>query len=449
MSAILLLLGFAPVALSQAGAPHWVATWGTAQQLLRLQGGGRGAGGRGPQGPAAQNPSPPVPAAAPGRGPQRRFGIPPALSGVTNQTVRMIVRTSIGGQTVRVRLSSALGGTSVALGAARIAIRAAGSAIVPGSDRVLTFSGKPAATLYAGELLVSDPVNLNVTPLSDVAISLYFPGETGPPTSHTFGLRPTYISKEGDFTAAPEIADPAGTTQSYYWLAGIDVLAPAQSAAIVTFGDSITDGDQSTPDTNGMWPAVLAARLQANKATAHIAVVNAGISGNRILGDNNGGVVRLLHDALSVPGVKWITLLEGINDITGATRSAQQGTSFGADNLIAAYRQVIETAHLYDVKVIGCTITPFGESNVFTDRGEAIREAVNDWTRTSGAFDGVVDFDAATRDPQDPKRFRPEADSPDMLHPGDAGYKLMAAAIDLSMFGTKAAAKPKKKKQAR
>jgi lysophospholipase L1-like esterase len=231
--------------------------------------------------------------------------------------------------------------------------------------------------------------------------------------------------------------------QSYYWLAGIDVLAPADAAAIVTFGDSITDGDQSTPDTNQMWPSVLAARLQANKATAHLGVVNAGISGNRILGDNNSGLARLTNHALSVPGVKWITLLEGINDITAGTRVPAPGgpapPPFSADDLIAAYGQVIELAHLHAVKVIGCTITPFGESSPFNDRGEAIRQAVNTWIRTSGAFDAVVDFDAATRDPQDPKRFRAEADSPDMLHPGDAGYKLMAGAFDLAIFSGKAA----------
>src|SRR5262249_28290624 len=154
----------------------------------------------------------------------------------------------------------------------------------------------------------------DVAPLSDLAVSLYFPGETGPPTSHTFGLRPTYVSGAGDFTASAEIPNPAATMESWYWLAGIDVLAPANAFTIVTFGDSISDGDQSTPDTNNAWPTLLARRLQANKSTAHVGIVNAGISGNRILGDNNSGLARLVRDALSVPGVRWLTLLEGIND---------------------------------------------------------------------------------------------------------------------------------------
>jgi lysophospholipase L1-like esterase len=350
----------------------------------------------------------------------------------------MIVRTSIGGKRVRVRLFNALGTTSVAIGAAHIAVRAHDAAFVPGTDRALTFSGKAATTVYAGQVLVSDPVTLEFRALADLAVSVYFPGDTGAPTSHTFGLRPTYVSREGNFTSSPDIADPAATTQSYYWLAGIDVMASSHTQAIVTFGDSITDGDQSTPDASAMWPALLAARLQADRRTSRFAVVNAGIAGNRILGDNNSGLARLAPHALGVPGARWITLLEGINDITAATRADAAGAApalpFTADDLIAAYRQVIEAAHLHGLKVIGCTLTPFGGSNVYTEAGESIRQKANEWIRTSRAFDAVVDFDAATRDPQNPTRFRVEADSPDMLHPGDGGYKLMADAFDLRVF---------------
>jgi len=406
-----------------------VATWGTAQQMLAgtgLPGGGRGARGGAQRGTQ--------PAAPPARtGPQRRFGIPPRLQGLNNQTVRMIARVSIGGSSVRIRLSNALNGSSVTIGAARIAIREKESGVVAGTDRVLTFSGNPSATMYAGQMLVSDPVNLNVEPLAEVAVSLYLPEETGAPTSHLFGLHPAYVSAEGDYTGAAAITELDATMESYYWLAGIDVLAPEDAGTVVTFGDSITDGDQSTPGTNTMWPAVLAARLQANEGTRNVGVVNAGISGNRILGDNGGGLARLMHDALSQPGVRWITLLEGINDITGA-RPQEGDPSFSADDLIAAYRQVIETAHLYGVKVAGCTLTPFGGSNVYTEERDAIREAANEWIRSSGEFDAVIDFDAAVRDADDPKRFSTEADSPDLLHPGDAGYQMMADSIDLSIF---------------
>jgi lysophospholipase L1-like esterase len=179
-----------------------------------------------------------------------------------------------------------------------------------------------------------------------------------------------------------------------------------------------------------MWPAILAARLQANKATSRISVVNAGISGNRLLGDNNSGLARLYHDALTQPGVRWMSVLIGINDITGGSRSQ----TITAETLIAAYRQLIENAHLLNVKVIGCTLTPFGGSNVYSDYGESVRSAVNRWIRNSGAFDAVVDFDAAVRDSKDPTRFRAEADSPDMLHPANPGYKMMGDAFGLNIL---------------
>ena len=412
-------------ALALTAAPpaeHWVATWGTAEQLAVT---GGAAGGRGASGPMVGVVPSAQPAPLPPGTPQRRFPIPPTLLGLNNQTVRMIVRTSLGGTKVRIRLSNAVGGASVSLGAAHIAIRSKDSATVPGSDRPLTFSGRPSPTIYAGETIVSDPVTLTVPALTDLAVSLYFSKQTSAQTNHRFSLHTTYISKEGDFTAQPAIPDPAGVAESYYYLAGVDVVAPADAGTIVTFGDSITDGDQSSLNTNSEWPAVLAARLQKNKATAHIGVVNAGISGNRILGDNGGGMVRFFHDALDQPGVKWITLLEGINDINGGAQK---------DDLIAAYRQIIAMAHGAGVKAIGCTLTPFGGASSYNPAREEIRSALNDFIRTSGEFDAVIDFDAAVRDPADPKRYRKEADSPDMLHPGDAGYKLMGEAINLAIF---------------
>lgn len=356
----------------------------------------------------------------------------------------MIVRASVGGETVRVRLQHAFGAPSVVIGAAHIALREKDSAIVAGSDRALMFGGRPTATLYGGQTLVSDPVKLSVKGLADLAVSLYLPGDTGPPSSHTFGLRPTYISKPGTGNLAAQAsiaeAETERVTESWYWLAGVDVSirgGPGRGT-LVTFGDSITDGDQSTPDRIAMWPALLAARLQANPATRGVGVVNAGISGNRVLGDNGSGLARLTLHALSVPGVKWMTLLEGINDITAATRPVTPGSPppvpLTAEDLIAAYKQVIEMAHSQGVKVIGCTLTPYAGSRAYSDAGEAIRQAVNTWIRTSKAFDAVVDFDAVTRDPKQPGKLRPEADSPDDLHPGDPGYKMMADAIPLTLF---------------
>lgn len=423
--AVLILPSLAATNAAASG-DHWVATWGTAQQYYRP--------------PAASVAKPVVPPVAgtasispppqpPKSGPARRFGIPEGVSEVNNQTIRMIARTSIGGSRIRVRLFNAIGASAVEIGAVHVGVRADGPAIAAGTDRALTFSGRTTATLYPGQLLVSDPVDLEIPPLTDLAVSVYFPEAVREVTSHRFGLRPTYISGQGNFAGSGEF-QPVQTILQYCWLAGIDVLAPPEAATVVAFGDSITDGDQSTPDTNRMWPAVLAARLQANPATKHIGVVNAGISGNRILGGGSSGLVRLAHDALTQPGAKWIILLEGINDITSGAKTPQ----FDADDLIAAYTQVVERAHMQGMKVIGCTITPFGGSSVFTERGESIRAAANDWIRTTKVLDAVIDFDAATRDPANPTCFRKEADSPDMLHPGDAGYELMANAIDLSIF---------------
>jgi lysophospholipase L1-like esterase len=235
-------------------------------------------------------------------------------------------------------------------------------------------------------------------------------------------------------TMETHIPNPVTTSESYYWLAGVDVLAPSRTQTIVAFGDSITDGDQSTPNRLGAWPTRLAERLLANRATAHLGVVNAGISGNRIRGDNGSGLARLVNDALSQPGATWIILLEGINDITAAMRQPNPAQPFTADDLIAAYRQVIAHAHLRGLRVAGATLTPFGGSSAYSDAGEEIRVAANEWIRTSKEFDAVIDFDRAVRDPNDVKRFRAEADSPDRLHPGDAGYRLMAESIDLTIF---------------
>ena len=418
-----------------ASTDRWVATWASSQTLVR----GTGLGGGRVTQAAAPAPSSPTPPAAPGT-PARRFPIPPSLASVSNQSVRMIVRTSIGGTRIRIRLTDAFGAAPVAIGAARVARSTGGAAVDVASSRAVTFSGRKTATIYAGQMLFSDPIDLAAPPLTDFAVTLYLPGDTGPPTQHLFGLRSTYISAPGDFTDAPDFKEPAATTQSYYWLAGVDVASPVAAAAIVAFGDSITDGDQSSPEKLASWPAVLAARLQASRSTSHLAVVNAGISGNRILGDDGGGLVRLPRDVLSEPGVRWITLLEGINDITSGVRQQHAtGAAFSADDLIVAYRQVIEQAHARGVRVVGCTLLPFGGSSAFSEDGERIRSAVNAWIRTGGAFDAIIDFDKAVRDPRDPLRLRPEADSPDLLHPGDAGYKLMADAIDLRIFTTPSA----------
>ena len=250
-----------------------------------------------------------------------------------------------------------------------------------------------------GMVVVGDPVDLAVAPLSDVAVSLYFPKDTGPPTTHANGLRPTYISGDGDFPASPTIPD-ATTRMSCYWLAAVEVDAPAGTPLIVAFGDSITDGSRSTPDTHNTWPAILAATRPRTKP-AHMAIVNQGIGGNRVLTDgaNFAGVnalARLDRDVLSQPGVQWLMMLEGINDIGNSTARGQQPQSLTAEELIWGLRQVVERAHQRGIKVIGCTILPCEGAGYFRE-AETIRQAVNEWIRTSGVYDAVVGFDKATR----------------------------------------------------
>jgi lysophospholipase L1-like esterase len=364
-------------------------------------------------------------------------GGPPAPppSTFNNQTIRMIVHTSIPGRRARVQLSNSHGTAPLVVGAVHIALRAKGSEIVAGSDRALTFSGRPTAWIPAGASVVSDAVDLNVPADADLSVSVYIPGDSGPATMHATGLHTNYIAN-GNVTGDASIAD-ARTTQSWYWLSSVEVLAPPETAAVVTFGDSITDGARSTPDTDRSWPSQLAKRLKENGVN-NVAVLNHGISGNRVLRDGAGinALARFDRDVLAMPGVKWVMLLEGINDIgQGARANANPNDAVDADMLIAAMRQLVERAHAHGIKVIGCTVLPYEGAAYYSENGEVIRQAVNQFIRNGGVFDAVVDFDAVTRDPANPKRFRPEHDSGDHLHPGDAGYKAMADAIDLSLFG--------------
>jgi len=345
----------------------------------------------------------------------------------------MIVHTSLGGRRMRIEVSNMFGAQPLQLGSAHVALHKGGGAIVPGTDRTLTFNGSPSFTVPPGVLAVSDPVNLDVAPLADLAVSLYVRADTGPPTNHNISLHTGYISK-GDVTASETMPDPA-TTFAYLWLSSVDVVAPADAFTVVALGDSITDGYATSQNTDKAWPALLAKRLAAKKDTQHVAVVNQGISGNQVLRDGAGisALARFDRDVLSRPGVKWIILLEGINDIN--IRGRVEGpNSLTADELIAGYRQIIERAHAHGIKVIGATIMPEEGVPTASERGEGIREAANRWIRAKGNFDAVVDFDAAVRDPARPIRIKQEFDPGDHIHPNDLGNEAMAEAFDLSLF---------------
>ncbi|HSU58657.1 MAG TPA: SGNH/GDSL hydrolase family protein [Bryobacteraceae bacterium] len=359
-----------------------------------------------------------------------------------HQTLREIVHISIGGDTLRVRLSNAYGNPAVQISAAHIALHGQGSATVPDSDRVLTFGGRSAVSIPPNAPVLSDPVKLQAAAGSELSISLYFAEPTTAAGIHYDARQTSYIGN-GDLTAAASMND-AATGTSWAFLTGVDVAAPASAATIVAFGDSITDGARSTIDANHRWPDVLAARLLARHAAREIGVVDAGIGGNRILHDASGNVAfgvnalaRFDRDVLSEPGVRYVIVLEGINDIGHAGTSAPASETVSADDIIAGLTQLIARAHEHGLKIFGGTLTPFEGTiypGYYTPEKEIKRKAVNEWIRTGKAFDGVIDFDKAVRDASSPGRMRPDYDGGDHLHPGDAGYKAMAAAIDLSLF---------------
>ncbi len=376
-------------------------------------------------------------------------GLPPSPV-FENQTVRMVVRPTIGGDRLRVRLSNQFGTTGLAIGAAHIALVAQGAKIVPGSNRELTFGGAKTVTIPPGAPMLSDPVELEVPSFAEVAVSLYFPEKTNSSTVHFWAQHETYVSSTGDFTAKLEMPD-ATTTTSWYFLADLEVWAPQQSAAIVAFGDSITDGVGAKQGEYTDWPDVLAGRLKdASKKSPTMAVLNEGIGGNRVLHDGAGvsALARFDRDVLAQPGVTNLIVLEGINDIgwpnikprlpDGSTPKdlPMWHEVVSADDIIAGLRQIIERAHQHGIRVFGATLTPFEGADYYTPDGETKRQAVNQWIRKSGAFDGVFDFDAAVRDPNHPSQFRADYQSGDHLHPSAAGYTAMAGAIDLSTLSS-------------
>jgi lysophospholipase L1-like esterase len=357
-----------------------------------------------------------------------------------NQTLREIVHTSIGSNTVRVRLSNAYGKQTVEIGAAHIALRAKGPEIAAGSDRALTFGGRPTVSIPPNALVLSDPVKLDIPATGDLAISIFLPKAATGAGIHYSAQQTSYIAP-GNVTDTASISN-ATTMTSWVFLTGVDVLAPESASAVVAFGDSITDGARSTVDANHRWPDILANRLQ--HSGKKVAVLDAGIGGNRILHDATSNIrfgvnalARFDRDVLAQPGVKYVIVLEGINDLGHAGTSAPASETVSSDDLIAGFKQMIERAHEKGLKIFGATITPF-EGTVFpgyfTPEKEAKRKAVNEWIRTGRAFDGVIDFEKAIRDPQNPNRVLPAYDGGDHLHPGDAGYQAMGAAIDLRLF---------------
>jgi lysophospholipase L1-like esterase len=427
-AAALALCTFAasPSASAQAvRAPdHWVGTWATA---------------------VVARPQAAAPAPAPG---------PPVLN-FNRQTLRQIVHTSLGGDRVRVVLSNVFGTAPLPVGAANVALRQKDASIVPASARPLTFGGSPSTTIAAGAIAISDPVSVAVPAFADLAIDIFLPGDTAtspsPLTTHSGALQTSYVSVSGNHSGAADL-QVASTTQSWFFLARVEVSAPEAIGAVVTFGDSITDGSLSTPDTNNRWPDHLARRLMTQATSARggqaaqaamPGVLNVGIAGNRVLTEGIGpsALARFDREALVQSGVTHVIVLEGINDFglggPGGLGGAPLPT---AAELIAGLRQLIERAHARGLKVIGGTLLPFEGTSLapfpayYSADKDARRQTVNEWIRTGKAYDGVIDFDMAVRDPVHPLQVLPQYKAVDNLHLNDAGYQAMAGAVNLALL---------------
>ena len=399
----------------------------------------------------------PVSLPAPDEAAADQPGTPPRVAG---QTLRQVVRTSIGGSSVRVLFSNQYGSEPLEIGAAHVALRGSGAAIAAATGRALTFGGAPSATIERGAVLLSDPAALALPPLAELAIDLYLPGDTwatdSPATSHGTALSTTYLSAPGDHTGTAELPVDS-TTLTWFFLARVDVSTRTAPGAIVTIGDSITDGSASTPDTNSRWPDFLAARLVEAFGDAAPGVLNVGIAGNRVL-SHNGGMETILRrgapfgpgetppdphaffgpsalsrfdrDVLLQPGVTHVIVLESINDVGFAFDNPWPA----AGDLIAAHTALVQRAHARGLRIYGGTLTPFEGAITYSETGEAKRQAFNAWMRTDSAYDAVIEFDEAIRDPEHPARILPAYDPGDAIHGNDDGYREMAEAVDLALF---------------
>jgi lysophospholipase L1-like esterase len=347
-------------------------------------------------------------------------------------TIRNIVHVSLGGSSIRIKISNEFGASSLNVDDVHLALGGSDGKTDAQTDHKVTFGGQSSVAIPAGALAVSDPVAMSLPALSDLAVSLHLPKQTLPVlTYHPLASSSNYIA-DADQTAAAEMQH-ATQLKSWFLLTGIDVSAPQGASAMVTLGDSITDGAHSTANRNQRWTDVLATRLHANKATAQIGILNEGISGNRLLHNAAGtsALERLDRDVLAQSGAKYLVILEGINDIRYATHPRGPDDAASVQQLTWALEQIAIRAHARGLNVYCGTLTPFGNSANFSQEGEAMRLAINAWIRSSNAFDGVIDFDRATQDPAHPAVFALSMDSGDHLHPGDAGYKAMADSINL------------------
>src|SRR6202142_2164105 len=406
------LLGVTAAHAASPAHGAWVGAWGFA--------------------PTSFTPLPPATAAAG----------PPALQGrgraappdLNNVTVRQIVRIAAAAERLRVRFSNEFSDLPMHIGAAHIALLGADGAIVPGSDHTLRFSGQPGITIPANAPMLSDPIDWKLPALARLALSVYVPEDTVPPAHRLM----EYVSSAGDFTDAAQLPG-AALVRSGALASEVEIVSPTATRVVVTLGDSITEGVGSTPNAFKSWSDRLADRLAANPATRGWSVVNAGIGSNRLLHNvpGTGALARFDRDVLGGPGVAMVLMLEGINDIGYSQTTPTEAVS--SQQIIEAYRQLIERAHAHGIAIVAGTITPFEDSHYYDLHGEQLRQEVNQFIRSGGAFDGIVDFDAVLRDPEHPTQVRSTLHRGDHLHPNDDGYAAMGDAIALKLFRSTAA----------
>lgn len=352
--------------------------------------------------------------------------------GFKDQTIRLILRPHMEGEKMRIRLSNEFGSLPLSMKEVRVAISKEGASIDKETDKLITFDGKEAVTIPQGETQYSDLIDFSVKADQNITVSLYVDRETGPTTWHQRSNQTVYMSKEGNHAADEKDSAYTSKEEAWFWLERLEVV-PEESVdgSVVIMGSSIANGNYSTLNANRRWPDYLANRMNAKDASVKMSVLNAGISANQLINSEEGkgqnALARLERDVLSQEGIKGLILHEGINDL-------RHYPEYDSQKVIHQMKKIITATHEKGIPIYGGTLTPYKDSSMYTKEGEKTRQEVNEWIRTSGEFDAVIDFDKALRDPDDPEKFLSKYDSGDHLHPNDEGYKKMADEVDFSIF---------------